>query len=102
MSYTYHNYNYVSITLNNSTGYLALNLRNMLNVAHSIFILPNMVGYSINYAFGIVLPPQGILMLVAGSFLFMISPYLIAEWLSNKRSLTQCLGLPESHHNDHA
>ena len=64
-------------------------------------MLPYMVGHSINYAFGLVLPPQGILLLIAGGFLFTIPPYLVAEWLSNKRSFTQCLGLPESHHNDH-
>ena len=79
---------------------MALNLKDMLHVAHSIFMIPYMVGYSINYAFGLVLPAQGILLLVAGSFLFAIPPYLVAEWLSNKRSITRCLGLPESHHND--
>ena len=59
-----------------------------------------MVGHTINYTFGLVLPSQGILLLVAGSFLFAIPPYLVAEWLSNERSFTRCLGLPESHHND--
>ena len=83
------------------TGYLALNLKDMLHVSHCILSFLIVVGYSINYVFGLVLPPQGILLLVAGSFLLAIPPYLVAEWLSNKRSLTRCLGLPESHHNDH-
>ena len=82
------------------SAYVALNLKDMLHVAHSIFMIPYMVGYSINYAFGLMPPAQGILLLVAGSFLFAIPPYLVAEWLSNKRSFSRCLVLPESHHND--
>ena len=82
------------------TAYVALNLRDMLHVAHSIFMIPYMVGHSINYTFGLVLSAQGILLLVAGSFLFAIPPYLVAEWLSNKRRFSRCLVLPESHHND--
>ena len=91
---------YLTIVTYCLTGYLALNLKDMLHVAHSIFMFPYMVGYSINYAFGLVLTSQGILLLVAGSYLLTTPPYLLAEWLSNNRSFTQCLALPESHHND--
>ena len=82
------------------TGYMAVNLKDKLHVAQSVFMVPFVVGYSINYGFGLVLSSQNLLLLVAGGYLISLPPYLLAEWLSNKRSFTQCLGSPESSHND--
>ena len=79
---------------------MAVNLKDKLHVAQSVFMVPFVVGYSINYGFGLVLSSQNLLLLVAGGYLISLPPYLLAEWLSNKRSFTRCLGSPESSHND--
>ena len=81
------------------SGYLAINLQGCLHVAHCIFILPNAMGYAINYGFGLVFSSEYMLLLVAGGFLIAIPPYLIAEWLSNRKSFSQCLVSPESSHD---
>ena len=70
-----------------------------MHVAHCIFILPNAMGYAINYGFGLLLSSEYMLLLVAGGFLIAIPPYLIAEWLSNRKSFSQCLVSPESSHD---
>ena len=93
-------YMHYSIIILYPTGYMALNLKDKLDVAQSIFLVPTMVGYSIYYSFGLVLSSQHLLLLVAGSYLISLVPYLMAEWLSNKRSFMWCLGSPESSHND--
>lgn len=59
-----------------------------------------MTGYSINFGAGLLLSSQNLLLLVAMCFLVVTPPYLVAEWLSNKKSVTQCLGSPESSHNN--
>ena len=58
-----------------------------------------MLGYVINYGFGLVFTSEYMLLLVAGGYLVAIPPYLIAEWLSNRRSFSQCLVSPESCHD---
>ena len=80
-------------------GYVALNLNDMLHVAQCIFMAPFMVGYTINYGSGLVLSSQHLILLIAGSYLVTFPPYLVAEWLSNRRSITHCLGSPESSHD---
>ena len=84
----------------NSTGYMALNLKDLRHYAHCIFTLCYMMGYSINYGFGLLLSSQNLLLLVAVYFLVVTPAYLLAEWLSNKRSIAHCLGSPESSHNN--
>ena len=93
-------YIYCIVLILHPTGYVALNLKDKLHVAQSLFMVPLMVGYSISYAFGLVLSSQHLLLLVAGSYLISLVPYLIAEWLSNRRSFMWCLGSPESSHNN--
>lgn len=84
----------------NPTGYLSLNLRSQRHCAHCVFTVCYMAGYSINFGFGLLLSSQNLLLLVAVSFLVVTPLYLVGEWLSNKRNVTQCLGSPESSHND--
>ncbi|XP_065906596.1 protein unc-93 homolog A-like isoform X2 [Dysidea avara] len=81
------------------SSYLAINLQGCLHVAHCTFVLPYMLGYVINYGFGLVFTSEYMLLLVAGGYLVAIPPYLIAEWLSNRRSFSQCLVSPESCHD---
>ena len=86
----------------NPTGYLALNNKNMKHCVYCIFTLSYTTGYFINYGFRLLLTAQGLFIMLAVSFIVTIPLYLIAEWLSNRRSLTYCLGYPESHHDDGA
>ena len=83
-----------------STGYLALNIKNAKHCAHTLYTLAYVTGYFINYGFRLLLSAQGLFLLLAGSLFVTIPPYLVAEWLSNRRSFTQCLVLPESDHDD--
>ena len=88
---------YVTI---HSTGYVALNLKDLRHYAHCIVTLFYMMGYSINYGFGLLLSSQNMLLLVAVYFLVVTPAYLLAEWLSNQRSIAHCLGSSESSHNN--
>ena len=58
------------------------------------------LGYAINYGFGLVFSSEYMLLLVAGGYVLGIPPYLIAEWLSNKRSFSRCLVSPEASHEE--
>jgi len=82
------------------SGYLVLNLKDCVHVAHSIHGIPYTFGYAIHHAFGLVFNSEYMLLLVAVGFLVTIPPYLIAEWLSNRKSLSRCLVFPESSHDD--
>ena len=84
----------------NPTGYLALNNKSMKHCAHCIFMFSYMTGYVINYGLRLLLTAEGLFIMLAVSFIVTIPPYLVAEWLSNRRSFTRCLGYPESHHHD--
>jgi len=83
-----------------SIGYVAINLKGCIHVAQCIFMLPIMFGYAINYGFGLVLRSEYMLLLAAGGYLIAIPPYVIAEWLSNKRSFSRCLVSPEASHEE--
>ena len=82
------------------TGYLALRLKDRVHIAHCLYGLPYSFGYAIHHAFGLLLSSEYMLLLVAGGFLIAMPPYLIAEWLSNRKSFSQCLVSPESSHDD--
>jgi len=58
------------------------------------------VGVCHQLCFGLVFSSEYMLLLVAGGYLIAIPPYLIAEWLSNKRSFSRCLMSPESSHDE--
>ena len=82
------------------TGYLALHLKDCVHVAHCLHAIPYTFGYAVHHAFGLLLSSEYMLLLVAGGYLVGIPPYLIAEWLSNRKSFSQCLLSPESSHDD--
>ena len=82
------------------SAYFALQLKDRVHIAQCLYTLPWTLGFAVHHAFALVFSSEYMLLLVAGGYLIAIPPYLIAEWLSNKRSFSRCLVSPDACHQD--